>query len=166
MSKSKSKSRATGRKEPPPERASGSTVLVYGTAALLSLVGLADAIYLTVEKLTGGIVQCNGISNCEQVLSSQYATIGGIPLAAFGALAYFVVFSLATLAIFRNEGTRSLLFYVVMVMLAVSIWLFILQAFVIHAFCLFCLLSATITLLLSVLVILDKFYFKRKYASA
>jgi uncharacterized membrane protein len=162
MSKPKSKSRAVVRKELSPDRTNGPAVYIYSIAALLSLVGLADAIYLTVEKLTGGIVQCNGISNCEQVLSSQYATIGGIPLAAFGALAYFTVFSLATLAIFRNEGARNLLFYVVGLMLVISIWLFILQAFVIHAFCLFCLLSATVTLILSVLVALDKFYFKRK----
>lgn len=162
MGKPKSKSRAAVRKDLSSGRPGGPAVYLYGIAALLSLGGLADAIYLTVEKLTGGIVQCNGISNCEQVLNSQYAIIGGIPLAAFGALAYFTVFSLATLAVFRNEGARNLLFYVVGLMLAVSIWLFILQAFVIHAFCLFCLLSATVTLLLSVLVALDRFYFKRK----
>src|SRR5256885_2521687 len=148
MGKSKPKSQAIIREKPSPIITGGRAVYLFAVVALLSLFGLADAIYLTVEKLMGGIVQCGGISNCQDVLSSHYATIGGIPLAAFGALAYFTVFSLATLAAFGNERASALLFYVVGIMLAVSIWLFILQAFVIHAFCLFCLLSAGVTLLL------------------
>src|SRR5438067_9777653 len=108
-------------------------------AALLALVGLADSIYLTVKHYTGGIVPCTLTSNCEQVLNSSYAIIGGFPLAALGALGYFTALSLSTLAAFCNSRARSLPFYIVMLMLAVSIWLFILQAFVLHAFCQFCL---------------------------
>src|SRR3954464_7295450 len=149
MGKRKSKSRTVVlNEESRPVGTSRRAPSLLIAAAALSLVGLADAIYLTVEKLTGGIVQCNGISNCEQVLNSSYATIAGIPLAAFGALAYFTVFSLAILAAFGNERARSFLIFVVGLMLAFSIWLFILQAFVLHAFCQFCLLSAGITLLL------------------
>src|SRR5436853_7913490 len=124
MSKRKAKSRVAVKNESKASATGGRSSYLFAIAALLALVGLADSIYLTVEKLTGGIVQCNGISNCEQVLSSQYATIAGIPLAAFGVLAYFTVFSLATLAAFRNEGARNLLIYVVGLMLAVSILLF------------------------------------------
>jgi uncharacterized membrane protein len=142
------------------------TTSLYIIAVLLSLVGLADAIYLTVKHLTGGIVPCTLTGSCEQVLTSAYSTIAGIPLAAFGALAYFIVFSLATLAAFHHARARSLLFYVVGLMLAVSIWLFILQAFVLHAFCQYCLLSAAITLLLSVIVTLDRFYLQRKLPAA
>jgi uncharacterized membrane protein len=167
MGKSKPRSRTVSKKAvkeaPAPSNTSGRGLYLFIAIAFLSLIGLADAIYLTVEKLMGGIVQC-GISNCQDVLNSPYATIAGIPLAAFGALAYFTVFSLATLAAFGYEGARSILLYVVTLMLAFSIWLFILQAFVLHAFCQFCLLSAGVTLLLSALVALDRFYFKRKYA--
>lgn len=168
MAKSKLKpgtvSKKVAKEEPGPSKTGGQGIYLFGAIALLSLAGLVDAIYLTVEKLMGGIVQCGGISNCQDVLSSPYATIAGIPLAAFGALAYFTVFSLAILALFGNEKADELLIYIVGLMLAVSIWLFILQAFVIHAFCLFCLLSAGITLLLSVLLALDRFYFRRKRA--
>jgi uncharacterized membrane protein len=140
------------------------SIHIYIAAALLSLIGLADAIYLTVKHVTGGVVPCTLVGNCEQVLNSSYATIAGIPLAALGALAYFTVFSLATLASFGNELARSFLIFVVGSMLAFSIWLFILQAFVLHAFCQYCLLSAGVTLLLSVIVVLDRFYLRRKYA--
>jgi uncharacterized membrane protein len=134
---------------------------LYTAAALLSLVGLADAIYLTVEHLAGRAVRCTITSGCEEVLTSRYATIGGVPLAGLGALAYFTVFSLATLAIFGNRTARTLLFYVVALMFAFSIWLFIVQAFVLHKFCQFCLLSGTVTLLLALIVAVDRFYFRR-----
>src|SRR2546425_11774259 len=81
----------------------------YLIAAVLSLVGLADAIYLTVEHLTGQSLRCTIISGCSEVLSSQYAHIGSIPLAAIGAAAYFVVFSLAILAAFGHRFARPLL---------------------------------------------------------
>jgi uncharacterized membrane protein len=134
----------------------------YIIAALLSLVGLGDSVYLTVKHMTGGIVPCSLTNGCEQVLTSSYATIGGIPLALIGAIAYFTVFSLAVLAAFGYRGVRTPLFYLVMLMLAVSILLFALQAFVIHAFCQFCLLSAATTLLLAITVIVQRFHPKFK----
>jgi uncharacterized membrane protein len=136
-------------------------VYLYAAAALLSLVGLADAIYLTVEHLAGRAVRCTITSGCEEVLTSSYATIGGVPLAALGALAYFTVFSLAILVVFNNQTARTLLFYIVVLMLAFTIWLFIVQAFVLHAFCQFCLLSGAVTLLLSLIAATDRFYLKR-----
>jgi uncharacterized membrane protein len=138
------------------------TVYLFAAVALLSLVGLADAIYLTVEHLAGRTVRCTITSGCEEVLSSSYATVGGFPLAGLGALAYFVAFSLAILAAFGNRRAGDLLLYVVALMLAVSVYLFILQAFVLHAFCQFCLLSAAVTLLLALTLAAERFYFRRK----
>jgi uncharacterized membrane protein len=129
---------------------------LYVAAALVSLVGLADAVYLTVEHLAGRSVRCTITTGCEEVLTSAYATVGSIPLAALGALAYFTAFSLATLAAFGNEKARTLLSYLVGLMLAVSIWLFIVQAFILKAFCQFCLLSAAVTLVLSIIVVVDR----------
>jgi uncharacterized membrane protein len=135
---------------------------LYTATALLSLIGLADSIYLTVEHLAGRAVRCTVTSGCEEVLTSAYAAIGGVPLAGIGALAYFTVFSAAILAIFGNRVAGNLLLYLVALMLAVSIYLFILQAFMLHAFCQFCLLSAGITLLLALPVAAERFYVRRK----
>jgi uncharacterized membrane protein len=131
-------------------------------AALLALVGLADTIYLTVKHFTGGIVPCSLTGGCEQVLNSPYSTILGVPLAGVGAFAYFCAFSLATLAIFGNQLARTLLFSLVGLMLIFSIWLFIVQAFMLHAFCQFCLLSAATTLLLFVVVMVERLFSKWK----
>ena len=126
----------------------------YALAALLSLAGLADALYLTVQHLEGRSVPCSVTGGCEEVLTSSYAVIAGIPLAAVGATAYFSVFSLATLAIFGYRTAGILLRPLVAVMVLMSLWLFYLQAFVIRAFCQFCLLSAAITIGLMIVVLL------------
>jgi uncharacterized membrane protein len=128
--------------------------MFYIIAALLSLLGLADALYLTVEHVTGQTVQCTIISGCSEVLSSSYAVIAGVPLAGIGAAAYFSVFSLATLAAFGYRLAGTLLTPLVLVMFLVSLWLIYLQAFVIREFCQYCLFSAAITLGLLIIVLI------------
>ena len=121
--------------------------------ALLSLVGLGDAIYLTVQDLTGQNLRCTIISGCSEVLGSKYAHLGSIPLATVGAAAYFAVFSLAILAVFGYSFVRPLLAVLVGLMFLTSLWLFYLQAFVIHHFCQYCLLSAAVTTILTVITL-------------
>ncbi|HEX8773051.1 MAG TPA: vitamin K epoxide reductase family protein [Pyrinomonadaceae bacterium] len=133
--------------------ASGRSRLLYGIAALLSLFGLADAIYLTINHLTGETARCTVTSGCNEVLGSAYASIGGVPVAAAGALAYFAVFSLATLSLFGYGRARMLLALVVALMLLATLWLLFVQAFVLHKYCEYCLFSAAITLILSGIVV-------------
>jgi uncharacterized membrane protein len=126
----------------------------YLISALLSLIGLADALYLTVQHLTGQSLRCTIISGCSEVLSSPYAQIGSVPLAAVGAFAYFTVFSLSILAAFKFRFARPLLMALVAGMFLMTLWLLYLQAFVIRHFCQYCLLSAAVTTVLTVLVFL------------
>ena len=130
-------------------------------AALVALVGLGDAIYLTVHQLSGEIVQCTVVHGCEQVLNSDYAKFAGIPLAFIGVAAYFTVFSLATLAAFGNRRAWDFLSVIVGLMAVFTAWLLYLQGFVIEAFCQFCLLSAAVTFTLLTIVILSRYFFKR-----
>ena len=129
---------------------------LYATAAIVSLIGLADAIYLTVEHVTGQSVRCTIVAGCSEVLSSRYAVVAGLPLAAVGAAAYFSVFSLATLAAFGYRVAGTLMTALVLLMFLFSLWLIYLQAFVIHAFCQFCLLSAAVTTALTVIALLAR----------
>jgi len=127
---------------------------IYVIAALLSLLGIADALYLTIEHVTGQSVQCTIISGCSEVLSSRYAVVAGVPLASIGAAAYFTVFSLATLAAFGYRFAATLLTPLVVAMFLVSLWLIYLQAFVIREFCQYCLFSAAVTVMLLVVVLI------------
>jgi uncharacterized membrane protein len=88
-------------------------------------------------------------AGCAEVLGSKYATVGKVPLAAIGALAYFAAFSLATLAVFAYRRAAIFLMLLVQAMFAVTLWLLLLQAFVLRAFCDYCLLSAALTFLLT-----------------
>ena len=88
------------------------------------------------------------------MLGSSYAQVGSVPLAALGALAYFSAFSLATLAGFGYKLAHPLFTFLISAMFLVTLWLLYLQAFVIHAFCQFCLLSAAVTTGLAVTALL------------
>jgi uncharacterized membrane protein len=126
---------------------------VYWTLAVVALLGLADATYLTVAHLSGDDAVCGSSLGCSTVLGSTYATIGNIPTAAFGAVAYFAVFSLAILGAFGYARIRIFLTILVGLMFTASLYFLYLQAFVLHAFCPFCLFSAALTFLLAGLLL-------------
>ena len=128
-------------------------------AAVVALVGVLDASYLTIEHLSGNSVRCMIVTGCDEVLQSSYATLpGGVPVAALGALAYFTVFSLATLSVFGYDFARRLLAPLVALMFLATLWFLYLQAFRIHAFCAYCLLSAAVTTTLTLLVTASRLF--------
>jgi uncharacterized membrane protein len=127
--------------------------ILYTLAALVALAGLTDAIYLTVQAFTGETLACGGSPDCFRVLGSQYSRLGGIPVAAFGTLAYFCVFSFATFAAFGYARAKTFLMLTVGAMFLATMWFLYVQAFLLHAYCRYCLFSAAITFLLSGLVI-------------
>jgi uncharacterized membrane protein len=124
-------------------------------AALIALIGLVDSIYLTVHHFTAEPVPCSLLEGCEQVLTSSYAEIAGIPLAAFGAAAYFVAFSLAVLTAFGDARMWRIFGVQVTLMALFSAWLVYVQAVIIGAFCQFCLVSAATTFTLFLLFIIS-----------
>ena len=111
-------------------------------AVILSLIGICDAGYLTVHHYTGEQVPCGLTGGCEMVLSSAYATVFGIPLALFGAVAYFIAFSLALLTAFGNHKLWMLFGLQSTLMACFSAWLIYVQAYQIQDFCQYCLVSA------------------------
>ena len=129
-------------------------------AAVVAAIGLLDAVYLTIHHLTAEMVPCGEGFDCGAVLTSPYAEISGIPLAAFGAIAYFVAFSLAILTAFGNRKLWLLFGLQVSLMALTSLYLIYLQAFVIHAFCQYCLISAGICFTLFTIALISKFWKK------
>src|SRR5256885_3914130 len=127
--------------------------IFYSTAALISLVGLAEATYLTVVFLSGETAVCGGSPDCFQVLGSSYAKIGKIPVSGLGALAYFSAFTFATFAGFGYARSRQFFTWTVVAMFCMTLWLLFVQAFRLHAFCRYCLFSAALVFLLTGLVV-------------
>jgi len=127
--------------------------ILYTVAAIVSLAGIADATYLSVQAFTGETLSCGGSPDCFRVLGSSYAKVGGVPVALFGALAYFTVFAFATFAAFGYARARIFLIPIIGAMFLATLWFLYVQAFVLHAYCRYCLFSAAITFLLAGLMI-------------
>ena len=136
-------------------------------AAIVALVGLTDAVYLTIHHYTAEAVPCGLEFDCGAVLGSPYAEIAGIPLAAFGAAAYFTAFSLALLTAFGNGLTWKLYGVQATLMAVFSGYLIYVQYFLIHAWCQYCLVSAATSFTLFLLYIASIFVSlkKREHAS-
>ncbi len=127
--------------------------ILYAAVAIVSVAGLADATYLTVQALTGETLSCGGSPDCFRVLGSSYAKIGGIPVAMLGALAYLSVFTFATFAAFGYARAPKFLALMVGMMFLGTLWLLYVQAFLLHAYCRYCLFSAATTFLIAGLLI-------------
>jgi len=127
--------------------------ILYTIVAIVAVAGLADATYLTVQALTGETLSCGGSPDCFRVLGSSYAKLGRIPVAILGALAYFTVFTFATFAAFGYPRAPKFLALIAGAMFLTTLWLLYVQAFLLHAYCRYCLFSAAITFLIAGLLI-------------
>ena len=127
--------------------------ILYTIVAIVAVAGLADATYLTVQALTGETLSCGGSPDCFRVLGSSYAKLGGIPVAILGALAYFTVFTFAIFAAFDYPRAPKFLALIAGAMFLTTLWLLYVQAFLLHAYCRYCLFSAAITFLIAGLLI-------------
>ncbi len=128
-------------------------IIFYIAAALVAMIGLTEATYLTVIFLSGETAVCGQSADCFKVLGSSYARVGGIPVAGLGVLAYFSVFTFAIFAAFDYDRARKFFSWTVLIMFAVTLWLLFVQAFRLHAFCRYCLFSAALVFLLTGLVV-------------
>ena len=144
------KPKAKGQAEAAGSRA---RIVLNSIAAFISLAGMADATYLAVMAMTGNTAPCGGATGCIEVLGSTYARIAGVPVAVLGVFGYFAAFSFATFAGFGYRRARGLFALTVWVIFAMTLWLLFVQAFVLHAFCRYCLFAAACTFLLAGLVV-------------
>jgi uncharacterized membrane protein len=148
-----SKSAKKNREKDGPATGSRARVILYSIAALFCLAGLADATYLSVIAFTGETAACSGQAGCFEVLGSKYARLAGLPVALFGVLGYFSAFTFATFAGFNYKRAAKFFALTVCLLFAATLWFLYVQAFLLHAYCRYCLFSAAITFLLMGLVV-------------
>ncbi len=132
---------------------------------ILSIVGIADSSYITYEKFSGVIPDCGAGFDCGKVLNSEWSSIGPIPLSLLGFIFYTTVFTLGILNYLdfdtknflkkitkkldlKKSNLLSLITTQELLLMATtfgalfSIYLVFLMAFVIEAWCKYCLVSA------------------------
>jgi uncharacterized membrane protein len=111
-------------------------------------VGMAIAAYLAYVETTGAVAVCGPVGDCNAVQQSQFARLGGIPMATLGLAGY--AFILAAWAVARagpdaaRPWARIGAFAASLVGTAASAVLTVLEPFVIGAVCLWCLTSAVL----------------------
>ncbi len=127
-------------------------ILMYG---LLVLVGFADAAYLSAMHYYQTDPGCSLITGCDAVLNSEYAVMFGVPL-AYSGLLYYVTLLFGTVFYYQNGSDRIILGLITIngIGLLFSLYLIYIQAFVLHAFCQYCLLSALVTTTLFIVIVI------------
>jgi uncharacterized membrane protein len=118
--------------------------------ALLAFTGMVDALFLSIKR-NAGPIPCHVTHGCTDVLTSKFSEIGGIPLSWVGLAFYITILSLAVFKLFEDPEhpmrfPLSAIFYLTGTGLVISALLVGVQAFILKAFCEYCLLSAALVL--------------------
>jgi uncharacterized membrane protein len=112
----------------------------------IAFLGLVDTLYLGIKR--GKPVPCAITTGCEEVLNSPYSAVAGVPISWFGFAFYLSVFSAGAFALFGNESLLKLLFWPALAAFVISVGLVGIQAFVLRAYCQYCLASAVLVTLI------------------
>ncbi|MBI2448613.1 vitamin K epoxide reductase family protein [Candidatus Microgenomates bacterium] len=137
---------------------------------ILSLIGLADSIYLTYEHYVSTSLVCILGSGCDIVTTSKYSEIFGVYIAVYGIIYYFIIFLLSILGLLpktrrftpasparfdqasvRRADKLDALRYITPIGFVASFYFVYLQIFVIGAICAWCVISAIDSALLFIL---------------
>jgi len=144
-------------------RVSGRGLLL--AVILVSLVGLGASIYLSVlhwqvHNLTGHESFCavSETVNCDTVALSRFSTIFGVPVSTWGILFYLVFIIQALCGFLRRDPPWpwGLLGLLNAVAVGLSIFQFLISKFVIHSFCIMCIILCAVNTAAAVFVVLGQ----------
>lgn len=120
--------------------------------AVLALIGVLMSLYLTLHKFGYiGTLAC-GTGSCDTVQTSPWAVFMGVPVPVMGVVGYSVLLVLAIIGLqpaqAENRKLGLLIFLLADIAVAFTIYLTYLEAFVINAWCRWCIGSALIVTLI------------------
>lgn len=107
--------------------------------AVLDVIGLAIAMYLSVVEVGGGVPSCGPLHGCETVAQSEYSRILGVPVAVYGVGLSLLLLTLA-IAWLRTDRPQLLDLHYGLSLIGVifEVYFIALQIFVIQAVCIWC----------------------------
>ncbi len=116
----------------------------------VALIGIADSFYLAHASYTGSSISCALLEGCNTVARSSFSRIFGTPLSYFGLIYYLYMAGLAAFLAYDPDSRGQRLGALVYAAIGVifSIYSFYVQAFLIKAFCIYCLTSDVLTVIL------------------
>lgn len=117
--------------------------ILVGAILLIAFIGFADAAYLTAKRFAGSPLTCYFFGGCDAVNSSSYSLLFGVPLSLFGTFFYLAVIIAAVFYLDKKWPIAGLvLMFLTTLGFLFSVYTFSLQAFVIKAYCFYCVVSA------------------------
>ncbi|MEN9852637.1 MAG: hypothetical protein RI996_580 [Candidatus Parcubacteria bacterium] len=134
---------------------------ILAIASVVAFLGLLDSIYLTYTRFMGIVPPCSisFFSGCATVAKSSYSVFFGIPLSLIGVFFYLLICVVTITLIYKKVRYGSLAFVFFSTLGGLfSLYFVYLQAFVIRAFCIYCVASAIASFVLVPLA----FIYKRK----
>src|SRR3989344_205240 len=122
-------------------KSSSSTDSLVKLYLFLAILGLGVAAYISYTRITGAPIVC-ALSSCEAVNNSPYAYILGIPISFYGLTFYALAINAAL-----YKSVKWMLRIAIIGVLFTGYFTFI-EAFVLYAWCQWCILSAWVSLCL------------------
>ncbi|MBI5031639.1 MAG: vitamin K epoxide reductase family protein [Chloroflexi bacterium] len=133
--------------------------------ALLSAAGLGISLYLFYSKISKSSIICTPGSECDVVNASAYSMLLGVPVSAIGAVGYLAMLVLAVWAFAKQADAPMWLPNVRLVLasggLFFAAYLTVIEAFVLHAYCIWCVTQA-----IAMLGIFVALLFERRFETA
>lgn len=127
---------------------SGRLFQIIAVLAVLGMVVSGVSLQHHYAKSKTGYCDFGQSFNCDIVNRSQYSSIAGIPVAGIGIAGYLALLAFATL--YREKAeTPALLSIMALCGLLFAVYLTYVEGFVLQAWCILCLSSLTLILLIT-----------------
>lgn len=118
----------------------------------LAVIGILVASYLAFVEVSNVEAVCGPVGDCNTVQQSKYARLAGVPVGILGVLGYGALLTIWLLGRTGAAGRRRTaqlgIWWLTLVAVLFSVYLTVLEPFVIGASCAWCLTSALVTMLL------------------
>jgi uncharacterized membrane protein len=110
----------------------------------LGVAGFAIGSYLTIAHWGDQPIACGGVGDCGYVNSSEYASVGGVPVSGLGALLYLAMAMTALAWLRRPDVDWMPIAYwgLALAGAGYAAYLTYVELWVLHAICVWCVTSA------------------------
>lgn len=124
------------------------------TLFIIALLGLLVSSYLAVEYVSNGPILCVQGGGCDAVRASSYAHMLGLPTPLYG-VAFYILLEIGAILLVPGRHLKYLRWGLTALTgagLAMSLWLTYIEAFILKAWCTWCLASAILAALAFIFV--------------
>jgi len=113
---------------------------------LLGCIGLGISVYLAATHYGKKPIACGGLGECDYVNSSEYASVGGVPVSLLGVGLYASLVASALLWSRRPLDERRMVLYWGLALSGAgyAAYLTYVELAVLHAICVWCVVSAVL----------------------